>query len=153
MDFLCDLCGVAKITKFDLKEHQRRAHDERNFNCPECNATFVGQNKLQSHLQTHRRRTCSDCGLEITKKSHKCKTKEKQIFSCEKCNLKTTYRNNLYRHKATCQKEKMVKPKKHELKHLTEATHSRLRIHDERHGYTIIDKGSEAHWRKQHTLN
>ena len=75
MDFLCDLCGVAKITKFDLKEHQRRAHDERNFNCPECNATFVGQNKLQSHLQTHRRRTCSDCGLEITKKNHKCKTK------------------------------------------------------------------------------
>ena len=118
MDFLCDLCGVAKITKFDLKEHQRRAHDERNFNCPECNATFVGQNKLQSHLQTHRRRTCSDCGLEITKKNHKCKTKEKQIFSCDKCNFKTTYSNNLYRHKATCQKEKMVKPKKHELKHL-----------------------------------
>ena len=33
---------------------------------------------------------------------------------------------------------------------MTEATHSRLRIHDERHGYTIIDKGSEAHCRKQH---
>ena len=33
---------------------------------------------------------------------------------------------------------------------ITEATHSALRIHDERHGYKVNNKGSEAHIKKQH---
>ena len=33
---------------------------------------------------------------------------------------------------------------------MTESTHSALRIHDERHGFVVNDKGSEAHVRKQH---
>ena len=33
---------------------------------------------------------------------------------------------------------------------ITKATHSALRIHDERHGYKINDKGSKAHIKKQH---
>ena len=33
---------------------------------------------------------------------------------------------------------------------ITEAAHSALRIHDERHGYKVNDIGSEAHAIKQH---
>ena len=80
-----------------------------------------------THLlaRTSSNATCKRTGGEYVKtvvlrsqKKHKCKTKEKQIFSCDKCNFKTTYSNNLYRHKATCQKEKMDKPKKHEFTHI-----------------------------------
>ena len=33
---------------------------------------------------------------------------------------------------------------------MTESTHSALRIHDERHGFVVNNKGSEAHIKKQH---
>ena len=40
--YLCDLCGVAKVTQFDLKEHKRRTHDERKFKRNQCDVMFLG---------------------------------------------------------------------------------------------------------------
>ena len=33
---------------------------------------------------------------------------------------------------------------------VTEAAHSALRIHDERHGFKILQKGTEQHFKYQH---
>ena len=30
MDFLCDICGVSKLTEFEIKDHKRKAHDNLN---------------------------------------------------------------------------------------------------------------------------
>ena len=59
--YLCDLCGASKLTKFEMMEHQRKAHDKREFSCEQCNVNVIGYNSLQTHLRVHKKVKCAEC--------------------------------------------------------------------------------------------
>ena len=127
MDFiLCDICGVSKLTNFEINDHKRKAHGTRVLNCKHCNKEIIGNDRLLTHLKTHETKKCAKCNLDIKRFSinhHITKGMpninqipgEKHILCCKKCNkYETPYRNSLKRHQATCQ---IDKPKKTQLKH------------------------------------
>mgnify|MGYP001194123775 FL=1 len=48
--FVCDQCGQAFNTEFNLREHTLYLHtDERNFKCVKCGKTFKAKNALIRH--------------------------------------------------------------------------------------------------------
>ena len=78
-----------------MREHERKAHDKREFCCEQCNVNAIGYNSesMKIHIITHHLFDTFELSGELL---------------------------------------------------------TALRIHDERHGFVVNDKGSEAHVRKQH---
>ena len=179
MDFiLCDLCGVSKLTQYEIREHKRKAHDSRKFTCDQCNKDIIGNDKFKTHLKSHQTVLCAHCNKEIKRyscNSHikKCIKKnqvqgEKQILRCEKCGkFETPFKQNLKRHQVKCEIPKIPKTPKTPLRHLCticdqvyeskfllkkhiKENHEPKKVYHERHGYKVNNKGSEAHIKKQH---
>jgi KRAB domain-containing zinc finger protein len=99
--WLCSDCGANFPTTASLKKH-KRVHDDRVFNCGECEKDFVGMKKFGDHFRSHQTTECSICSQTVPKNSFnshqlKCAGSGK-ITKCSLCFYETTSNSHLKRH-------------------------------------------------------
>ena len=71
--FVCELCGNAYNTEYNLREHTLYVHsNERNYKCSKCEKSFKAKNALIRHEQVHneRRSYSCHCGKSYKRQSH-----------------------------------------------------------------------------------
>ena len=123
--YLCPLCGKSFSCEADLQKHTMQAHDDRTFTCDICQNTILGKKGLQNHMRSHQEIRCNLCQNDFKAGS-------------------------FYKHKAQCGKN--IKPEVLEIEfkcdncpYISQYKHAL-----KRHGYKTVQKGTEAHAKKQH---
>ena len=149
MENLCVICGIRKSTEAQLDKHIIEYHDGRSFSCDVCQKQCFGRKGLQNHMKTHQLINCNICSQEFKSGSfyqHKkncgvepSNVEEKPELNCNKCDYVIKFQHNLKRHLLTCQKEKLKKVVNYACS-VCEKLFKTNRIHDERHGYKILNK-------------
>ena len=56
--FLCSLCGSSFRERWELQSHNKKVHDKRVFKCEICTKEVIGQIKMVSHKQIHKKKAC-----------------------------------------------------------------------------------------------
>ena len=56
--FLCSLCGSSFRERWELQSHTKKVHDKRVFKCEICTKEVIGQIKMVSHKQIHKKKAC-----------------------------------------------------------------------------------------------
>ncbi|XP_049883302.1 zinc finger and BTB domain-containing protein 41-like isoform X1 [Pectinophora gossypiella] len=89
-DLRCALCSE-KFSHFHLLDYHMNAH-YGNYICGECGDTFLAENRLKSHVETHskQRFPCNECGKVFTLEKYRKKHYEgvhlkERKFKCSYC--------------------------------------------------------------------
>ena len=111
--FLCSLCGSSFRERWELQSHNKKVHDKRVFKCEICTKEVIGQIKMVSHKQIHKKKACEICWKQIPLNSfgnHRAKC-EGIILHCDLCQYETPKKQFLQKHVASIHKEKPKKVK------------------------------------------
>ncbi|XP_058453308.1 zinc finger and SCAN domain-containing protein 10-like isoform X2 [Malaya genurostris] len=111
-DFVCDQCGLAVGSSFELQLHVQKIHDTiedmRVFECDECWRSFMSDNNLRRHKEKGHLRngncyTCPICGKQFAVKenlwTHWRGHNQTEKFECQLC--KSAGKRYLFRDKRT----------------------------------------------------
>ena len=63
--FLCTICGSSFRERWELHSHTQKSHDTRVFKCTICEKEVVGQRKMEGHKQSHKKKSCNICWIQI----------------------------------------------------------------------------------------
>ncbi|XP_055613042.1 PR domain zinc finger protein 5-like [Uranotaenia lowii] len=100
MDFQCDHCESSFATKYTLREHVKRVHENvMPFQCPTCGRAFAKKSSLKQHeLNMHlveKAFKCAVCpaqfGIKALLQNHLLTHTDKRPYLCEFCDK--TYRH------------------------------------------------------------
>ena len=107
----CEQCNYKsknynkKYKKKNLVRHIKMNHEEKKFNCNQCNFTTAEQRYLDRHIQSiHEqiRYSCNQCNLKAKQKDylqlHILTIHDGFKYTCEYCDFKTSSKGSLYRH-------------------------------------------------------
>jgi KRAB domain-containing zinc finger protein len=122
--FNCDVCDYSTPYKGDLKKHKMFEEDTRNYQCVECDKTFITNSDLRRHGKTHenaKKLICSfpNCGFATARKEHLLNHESTHTsiearlnYPCCICTEYFSSRSVLNRHMKTCSKpKKSTEPK------------------------------------------
>ncbi|XP_073829474.1 uncharacterized protein [Musca autumnalis] len=109
-DHVCKLCGVAKVTRTELKTHMRvHFPDMEKFPCPRCPQVFNHRNAISRHVRVvhegERRFTCDYCSKKFSTRNskvcHERLHRGEKPFSCEICEKRFAQPESLKSHMKT----------------------------------------------------
>ncbi|XP_076660546.1 uncharacterized protein LOC143363861 isoform X8 [Halictus rubicundus] len=103
--FTCDVCGISKVSGYDLRLHKKKHNEEYVARCEMCGKGFYTKQTLERHLLTHTGekpfvcRICktayaSSAYLGTHMKSHG----EREKFKCSMCNFESYWKGALKVH-------------------------------------------------------
>ena len=106
--FLCTICGSSFRERWELHSHTQKSHDTRVFKCTICEKEVVGQRKMEGHKQSHKKKSCNICWIQIpinSFRNHRAKC-EGIMLHCDLCEYETpkktvctlSHRGTLARH-------------------------------------------------------
>ena len=99
-DVYCKICNV----KVESKDHFRRKHDERLFECDICGDHIKGKVNINNHKRMHEMYTCPKCNIVFQRKNRgrhdlQCfKSENSKIFQCQICPYNTVRSDSFTRH-------------------------------------------------------
>ena len=105
---MCDKCPLMFCSKDALKNHLKKAHDDRELFCGDCGKVFIGNYNYNQHQRNHKTFQCHKCGHDIPVMNRArhlklCGNKEgvekkESLHSCTLCDYKTPDKSNLRKH-------------------------------------------------------
>ena len=81
-------------------KHEKAVHDETQFNCDNCDKTFVGGKTFANHTRMHMTLNCKHCGQKLpanSKITHEISCIGSSPFACDKCDYKAKQNSSLQR--------------------------------------------------------
>lgn len=99
----CEICGVVR-KRHIMYSHIKYVHsNERNFNCPICDATFKTKEKMKRHVKSHDKKIeCKICSRKFVAphelKEHMMFHENPNAFSCDVCKKSFSSRTCLRTH-------------------------------------------------------
>ena len=106
--FLCTICGSSFRERWELHSHTKKSHDTRVFKCTICEKEVVGQRKMEGHKQSHKKKSCNICWIQIPINSfsnHRAKC-EGIMLHCDLCEYETPKKQFLQKHVSSIHKAK-----------------------------------------------
>ena len=106
--FLCTICGSSFRERWELQSHNQKSHDTRVFKCATCEKEVVGQRKMEGHKQSHKKKSCNICWIQIPINSfsnHRAKC-EGIMLHCDLCEYETPKKQFLQKHVSSIHKAK-----------------------------------------------
>ncbi|KZC09926.1 Zinc finger protein 26, partial [Dufourea novaeangliae] len=103
--FICDICGISKVSGYDLRLHKKKHNEEYVTHCDDCGKGFYTKQTLERHVLTHTGQkpfVCKICKtpyasaayLGTHMKSHG----EREKHKCTMCNFESYWKAALKVH-------------------------------------------------------